>query len=69
VGFTSPGSESGFLRCLRREGAKKRLKGFAAARRALDLPLFMFADGQGERHFVLAFVAVVLVDGLADPPS
>jgi hypothetical protein len=42
---------SGLLRCLRHEGAEKWPKGFAAALRALDLPLFMFADGQGERHF------------------
>src|SRR5438034_11715906 len=62
VGFTSPGSESGFLRCLRHEGAEKWPKGFPAALRALDLPLFMFADGQGERHFAVTFVAVVLVD-------
>src|SRR5258705_13675747 len=41
--------------------------GFAAALRALDLPLFMVADGQGERHFAVALVAVVLVDGHGRP--
>jgi hypothetical protein len=62
-------SESGFLRCLRHEGAEKWPKGFAAALRALDLPLFMFADRQGERHFAVTFVAVVLVDGHDRPSS
>src|SRR5262245_34227526 len=50
----------GLLRCLRHEGAEQGPQSFAAALRALDLSLFVLADRQGERHFAVALVAVVL---------
>src|SRR5438445_12179218 len=45
-----PGSESGFLRCLRHNGAEKWAKVVCVAVRALEYPRVMFCDGRMSRH-------------------
>src|SRR2546427_9454937 len=54
---------SRFLRGLRHEGAEQWPKGLTPTLGALDLPLLMLADGQGERHLTVALVAAVFVRG------
>src|SRR5438067_1468618 len=52
---------SGLARRLRDERAQQRPQGLASALGARDPPLVVLANGQGERHFALALVTVVLV--------
>src|SRR5207237_5672277 len=61
--------ESGFLRGLRREGAKQWPQSFAATLGALDRPFVVLANRQGQLHFAFALVTVVLVHWHSYPPA
>ena len=53
--------ESGLLRRLRHERTEQGSQSLAPTLGALDLPLVVLADRQGERHFTIALAAVVFV--------
>src|SRR5437879_103743 len=53
--------ESGLLRRLRHERTEQGSQSLAPTLGALDLPLVVLADRQGERHFTIALAAIVFV--------